>query len=101
MAKVERFPLRMFAKVEQQDIETVLVPEGSKFLGAKILHDGIYVWYEVPEIEAPVLHEEAFVIMSQEKSVPENSDFITILDTFFETPQGQGIMIFPIYKLRA
>lgn len=97
--KIERYPLQMFEDTSTKEINSLFVPEGSQFLAAKILHDGIYVWYAVSELITELTKKESFVLMKPEQSIPENSTFITVLDTIVETPQGQAIMIFPLYKL--
>lgn len=90
----------MFSETGFKDSYPIVVPEGSKLLAVKILHDGIYAFYAIPEIEVALNQREVFVLMKPNQSIPDNAEFIDVLDTVIETPQGQGIMIFPIYKLK-
>lgn len=99
--KVERFPIQMFENTDFKENYPIVVPEGSKLLAVKILHDGIYAFYAIPEIEVALNQKEVFILMKPNQSIPDNADFIDVLDTVIETPKGQGIMIFPIYKLKA
>ena len=96
--KLERYPLHLFGDQEQKEEINILVPQGSKLVSAKVIHDGIYVWYAVPELEVPQDQKETFIILKPNQSIPENATFVDILDVIVETPQGQGIMIFPVYK---
>lgn len=98
--KIERFLLHSFEEKEVQDVYKVTVPQGSNFLAAKIMADGIYVWYTVSELEVPKDQVESFSIIRPTMSVPDGGVFIEILDTIIETKEGQGIIIFPLYKLK-
>lgn len=98
--KIERFLLHSFEEKEVQDVYKVVVPQGSNFLAAKIMADGIYVWYTVSELEVPKNQKERFSIVRPTMSIPDDAVFIEILDTIIETPEGQGIIIFPLFKLK-
>ena len=97
--KVEKFLLHSFEEGISKSENVILVPEGSIFLQLSMLHDGIYAWYQVTELIADS-KEEKFAILKTNGSVPDNADFVQIIDTIVDTPQGQAIVIFPIYKLK-
>ena len=97
--KIQNFPILMFGDMgANEDTKSLIVPKLSKFLAIKVLHDGIFAWYEIPEVESLDTKTEVFHIVKPGSSVPDNVTFIAILDIIVETPEGQGIMIFPIYK---
>ena len=90
---------------EQKQEDGITVPEGSEFLVPKILPDGIYVFYSVPEQQSGDTRVDRFSILKPNDSIPDISkaDFIDILDTIVEIEGSngeQGIMIFPIYKFK-
>lgn len=82
---------------EPKAVNTVSVPDGSKFLFFKVLHDGIYAFYEVSE-EVKSLRQDTFTLVKIGQSVPEGLEFVDAVDTIMQTPQGQAQIIFPIYK---
>lgn len=107
--KIQSYQLSSFEEKEipKDGIHRVTVPEGSNFLKTKVLHDGVYVWYAIPELEVQNTVTENFVIMRPGMSIPDNADFIDIVDTIIEMPPGegetlprQGILVLPIYKLK-
>lgn len=99
--KLQKFLLKNFSDPDIKDIETVSVPYGANFISAKILQDGIYLWYAIPELiydQEPVV--ERFTILKGDGSkIPEGAIFIDILSTVVETPEGQGMLICPLYKI--
>lgn len=96
--KLARYPIQMFEAQKPEEKSAVVVPEGSKFLQAVILPDGIHVFYEVPEIETTDRRTDVFYLLRPDQSIPENCEFVAILDTIINSPQGQGLVLFPIYK---
>jgi len=97
--KVEKYLLKSFEEQEHKESITVSVPTGSNFLSAEILHDGIYVWYSIPDLVIESTKEEKFVIVKPGQSIANDSTFVAILNTVMETPKGQAIIIFPLFKL--
>ena len=104
--KIEKFELHSF-EGEQEKVGSLEVPAGSKFLGLKIIYNSIVAWYLVPEIKgnANAYQIENFIIVKPEEVVPDNAEFVTLLDTIIERPgeEGQieeGLIIFPIFKLK-
>jgi len=100
--RVQRFLLKSFEEKENKPIYTIIVPLGSKFVKAKVLQDGIHLFYETVEIETTSTEFHRYAILNGKESIPANSAFIDILDMIVELPEeqgGQGIIIFPIYKL--
>jgi hypothetical protein len=89
----------------------IRMPLGSILLAVKLLHDGIYAWWSVSDLTIPVLklvddstpstqwevHE--FKIMGSNETIPENFEFVCILDSIVELPDDkQGVMIYPVFK---
>lgn len=100
--KLEKYPLWLFQQAPQEKIN-LLVPTGSTFRACNILPDGIYVWYEVTEMEGIALDQkESFTILGtgNKMQVPQNAYFVKLLDWIVETEKGQGVMIYPIYKFK-
>lgn len=97
--QVKRFLLHSFEKKGMDDMYTIILPHNSEFLKMKILHDGIYAFYSVANKDTE-MRKDNYVILQPEQFIPINSDFIDILDTIVEVQEGQGILLFPIYKLR-
>ena len=86
--------------LSQQEISSVTIPEGSNFIKAKILHDGIYLFFEIPgDDESLPMVKESYYILKPKQEVPKNSRFVDLLDTIIETKDGQGMILFPIYKI--
>lgn len=97
--KVVKILVKAFASGSPTNIEQVTVPEGSMFLDVSILHDGIYAWYRVPELVTETITER-FYFSIPDKDIPDDAKFIRVLDTVIETKEGQGIVAFPIFKLK-
>jgi hypothetical protein len=110
MAKIEKFQIRSFEDKEHRKEYVIKVPIGASFLNkVKVLHDGIYAFYSVPNIIGVNSNIETFKILQPEETIPENVELVDILDIIFEVPDTatqdnkaeptQGIMLFPIYKV--
>lgn len=98
--KVERYLMKSFEDKETAGVSKIVVPQGAVFLKAKVIHDGIYAWYEIPALITPQDQKEEFVILKPEQDIPVDAVFVDVLDVIVDTPQGQGVMIFPIYKIK-
>lgn len=85
---------------ERKEINTVVVPEGSVFLRVLALMNGIYVFYQVPEIDTGQVREDKFATIGQNGSVPEGFDeYVDVLAVPAQTADGeQALMLIPIYK---
>lgn len=80
------------------DCHEINVPEDSVFLKVMILNEGVYLWYQVPEIHT-MLRKERFKVIITGKDVPRNYTFIDIVSTELETEKGDKVLImFPIFK---
>jgi len=101
--KIKSFKVKDFS--EDTNKCPVDVPTGSIYRDMKIFHDGIYAFFEVPELTLNSTQRHTYVFITKDESVPENSTFITILDAIVEIPAKEGeppqqaIQIIPIYKL--
>lgn len=98
--KIEKYILLHFDNLRKpQDKYQIVVPIGSKFLGLGILHDGIYCWYAIREILVERSQVEEFAIVTPNKSIPDNTKFIALLDTMMQVSKTeQGQMVFPVFK---
>jgi hypothetical protein len=97
--KIEHYPLHLFEDKEIKQVYEITVPLGAVLLDAKVLHDGIYVWFTIPELETHETKIERFIIYRKGINLPDEAVFLTILDTIIESQKGQGILIFPIFKI--
>lgn len=95
---IERFLLRSFEEQELKEKIVINVPEGSRFLTGILLHDGVYAVYETPELEVADTQEEAFAIIKPKQSIPIGARFQILLNVVMETKEGQGVLLFPLYK---
>jgi hypothetical protein len=100
--KIEKYILLHFDDLSKpQDRYQILVPKGAKFLGLKVLHDGIYGWYAIPEILIEETQTEEFAIILPSKSIPDNTEFVGVLDTMVQvSATAQGLMVFPVFRFK-
>lgn len=100
--KLLKIPLIMFEDSNKLEELVVRVPVGSVVVSAKVMHDGIYLWYETPDIMNGT-RVDKFRILANSNIIPEGGKLVAILDTIFEMEGEyagqQGIIIFPIYKI--
>lgn len=105
--KLKKFILKSFQDPNLKDA-AVEAPMGSVFRKAMIFHDGIYAYYEVPDlaIEGGSTMVDKFKLLGPNDSIPNDGVFVDVLDMIIELPlnQGekipqQGIQTIPIYKL--
>lgn len=97
---VKDFLMHSFASAPTERFD-VIVPEGSIFLGAKILNDGVYVWYQMSTLEGLPTRTDSYIMAVNSRELPEGAEFVALLDTIIETPKGQGVVVFPIFKLKS
>jgi len=106
--KLKNYLILDFSKGYEPIME-VVVPKGSIFQRAKILHDGINGWWAVPEVtiniktdvgEMETITEvQKFKILRTEESIPAEAMLVDILDNIVETGDGeQGVIVYPLYK---
>lgn len=95
--RVKRF---LIHKVEDKlkEVYPLSVPMGSIFLKIKMLSEGIFCWFAVPEgIES--MEEHTFYLIKTNTDIPENSEYIDILDFTIQAPTGQeAVVILPVFK---
>lgn len=101
--------LKSFKIKDFQDDKTTVVvdvPMLSVYRDMKILHDGIYAFFEVPELTSTNTERYTYKLISSNESIPENSKFICILDAIVEldlkeneTTPRQAVHLVPIYEL--
>lgn len=103
--KIQSFLLKNF--MDNENKVSVDVPVGSIYRSTKIFHDGIYIFFEVPElIVADKTERHTYKLIGLKESIPNNSQFVTILDIIIEMPleenetvPRQQIQVIPIYKI--
>lgn len=99
MAKIKQY--KIFGYEEKyKEVYVVDVPSNSIYLDIKALNDGIYVFYQVPEL---VVEENIFVyfkIIKPNASIPNGYVCIKLLDTVMESKGQQVVIIHPIYTLK-
>lgn len=84
-----------------KEVYPVEVPEGAKLLKIKVLHDGLYGWYEFSEL-VTTTQIDKFHIAKTGINLPADITFIDIVDSVIETQdKGQGVMMFPVYKFNS
>ena len=99
--KLSKFLLHTFEATDRKkDIHAILVQPNSIFLEAKILHDGIYVFYLTTELVADFTQEEQFKVVKTDETVPEGFEFVSVLDVVVEAaePGTQAVVLFPLFK---
>lgn len=101
--KIEKFLLFLF-EGEQKLESAVTVPEGSKLLDAKIINDGIYLWYMIPDSITEITRTDKFCIVKPGMVISDDAKFVTILETTIEMPAPDGtiqagVVIFPLFQI--
>lgn len=102
--KLRRFAIQLFSN-ENRDIIDVAVPEGSTFLKALILSEGIFAVYQVPHLEAETTKIDTFAIVTKDGSIPDGFEFKDILtceveQTAEEAGDGNpatATVVFPLF----
>lgn len=106
--RLEKIKLVDFAKIEEfAGIHSIEVSPAAVFMCAKVLHDGIYMYYEVPDTEKKTTIYHRYIILKEGQAVPKNTTFVDVLDTVAKAPPREEsgepeevLIIFPIYKLK-
>lgn len=99
--KIDKYPLKLFSDSNNDMEVSLLLLQGSKFLKVTALPDGIFAWYMIPELEVPMDQKETFYFHRSSNSVPNNAEFIDIIDVIVQSPKGeQGVVVFPIFRLQ-
>lgn len=91
-------------------IKSIDVPVNSKFLRAKVLHDGIYAFYSMPDEDFATLGQNSptrndkFFLGKNDDSYPNNAEYIDILDLQWEIQEGEkkgkvALVLFYLFKL--
>ena len=103
---LKKFLLISFTDAPKKKPKYVIeVPDtiGSKLLKATTLHDGIYLWYEIPEfISNSNTRFDEFIVIPEGKPIPVGATLVDILDVIIDIPDKpdqQGIIIYSIFKL--
>ena len=103
---LKKFLLISFADAPKKKPKYVIeVPDSTstKLLKAIVLHDGIYLWYELSElIASSQTRLDEFVVVPEGKVIPEGATLVDILDVRIDIPDKpdqQGIIIYSIFKL--
>lgn len=91
--KIEKFMVLDFTKPPKEEFK-VEVPTGSKFLKLTVFPDGIYGWWEVPEMVMGTFDYPTFVVINQETSIPAETEYVDSPVMFTE----EGAIIFHFYK---
>ena len=96
--RVDRFPLILFGPEKATEYK-ITVPEGSRFLKALAFNDGIYAYYEIPELQVSNFHTDVFFIPgSPQDSIPDGYMFIDIITVIVQTKSGEATLVLVIYK---
>lgn len=101
--KIQRFSLKKFDNKEPPPLIHISIPDGSKFLKIIIVPDGVEAVYEVPEMLIGTTRMDTYTIIKPNQSIPLDTVFVDIVDYLFEnenSPGQQGVVIFPIYKIK-
>lgn len=98
--KLEKFILKKFDDKPPPSLIHIDVPESSTFLKALILHDGIYMLYEIPSMQMTNSRVDTYVLMLPNDNVPDQGEFVDLLGAIMEGQGGaQDVALFPIYKI--
>lgn len=99
--KFEGFKMFGFDQETVPEKMHTVVPFGSVLLDFKILHDGVYTYYETPSIVTSETRTDTFTILNGENmNVPENGKFKALLEHIYEGEnEEQKIVLFPIYQI--
>lgn len=98
MRKVRGYLLMGFEE-ERKPMNVVVVPKGSKLLSCKALSDGINVFYEIPSEDIKETRADKFRILEHYQVIPDNAEFVSIIDFIVGEENNQKVIILPIYKL--
>lgn len=90
--KIEKFVVLDFSKEPKEEFR-VEVPTGSKFLKLTVFPDGIYAWFEVPEMVVGSFEYPTFIVINQNTSIPSDTVYIDSPVMFTE----EGAIIFHFY----
>ena len=103
--KIKSFKIKDFQNTETESV--IDVPTGSIYRDMKLFHDGIYAFFEVPEMLMNSTERHKYKLVTGNSSIPSDSIFIALLDVIVEVPpekEGeqpkQGIQIIPIYEIK-
>lgn len=78
----------------------ISVPQTSIYLDAISLDSGIYLFFAVPELTMGDFdHHKFFIPVGADKSLPAGAEYKCLLTQSVHTPQGEGIMLYPLFKL--
>jgi hypothetical protein len=94
--KVENFKLMSFGD-QSKPFYSISVPVGSKLLKPVVLGDGIYLYFEVIELDVD-FETLKFLIMGKDTNKVQGT-FIDIVSAYIDDGQRQGTAVWPIYKL--
>lgn len=100
---LEKFILHNFAE-QAKPTYYIDVPQFSVLQKAIILHDGIYLFYQVPVVSTGNTKREAYVMVNTGQPVPDGAGLVDILSSVYEVPDKPGeqaIIIFAIYKIKS
>jgi len=112
--KIKVYKLMTFGE-DPKDTYEVEVVKDSTLVHMKVLHDGVYAWYEVPVsagegvIKAEEWEKETqrFKVVREGDIIPEGAWNVAVLDIVFNQPseeeegqQEQAMIIFNIYQLK-
>lgn len=75
------------------------VTKGAKFLGIKVLPDGIYAYYSIENEEELETMAETFYILGDGHEVPKDSLFVEVLDVVGDIQGETRQLILPVFKL--
>lgn len=106
--KIRNYLLKSHQEEPSDKVITISVSEGSLLRKVGILPDGIYAWYEIPEMQMVGANRvDKYVILGQSMSIPANAEYIDILEHYIlmplkegETEHQRGLLIYPIYKFK-
>jgi len=106
--KIKNYLLKSHEEEPSDKTLIVFVPEGSLLRRVGILPDGIYLWYEIPEMQMVGANRpDKYIILGANASIPPNGEYIDILEHYIlfplkegETQQQNGLLIYPIYKIK-
>lgn len=96
--KADRFPLVLFGDTPPGQDHILTVPYGSKFLKLIAFNNGIYAYYEIPEVQSTSTKEDRFHFLAPDETVPAFFQFIDILSIPVQTTKGLGMMVYVVYK---
>ncbi len=105
--KIEAFLIKNFTEAGNEVI-TLDVPTGSILRKIVLLHDGIYGYFEIPELQMNSTERIRYKLLTVNNPiVPEGAEFVDIVDVVIELEMKKGetvvarqaVQVIPIYKL--